>query len=82
MGKILCFLLAVVLLTACRKSEEAVVARVGRSVITESEFQRKLGGVDPSYQNYVMTPYGRKQFHHLIVREKLMLKSPRDDLVA
>ncbi|MFH2202959.1 MAG: peptidylprolyl isomerase [Elusimicrobiota bacterium] len=83
MGRALFFALMTVLtLGACRRGDEAVVARVGRAVITESEFQRKLTEVAPTYQNYVMTPYGRKQFLDVLVREKLMLQASRADGIA
>ncbi len=58
------------------------MARVGKAVITESEFQRKLVEVAPTYQNYVLTPYGRKQFLEVLVREKLILQASRADGIA
>lgn len=83
MGRKFLYLLVVVpLITACARNEEAVVARVGKAVITESEFQRKLVEVSPTYQNYVLTPYGRKQFLEVLVREKLILQASRADGIA
>ena len=36
---------------ACRGEKDPVVARVGKLVITQSEFQRKLGEVSAGYQD-------------------------------
>jgi parvulin-like peptidyl-prolyl isomerase len=70
--------------SACRKprEEEEVVARVGRAVISQSEFQRKLQEVAPGYQSYVATPHGRRQFLDVLIREKLMLEAAKADGVA
>ncbi len=67
---------------ACVKTEESVVARVGNAVITESEFRRKLAEVSPDYQNYVLTPHGRRQFLDVLIREKLILQAARADGVG
>jgi len=61
---------------ACRR--EPVVARVGPLAITETEFQRKLAEVAQSYQNYVATPNGRRQFLDVLIREKLVLAAAKD----
>jgi len=41
--------------------------------ITQSEFRRKLSEVSQSYQNYVITPNGRRQFLDILIREKMIL---------
>ncbi|MEE8424894.1 MAG: peptidylprolyl isomerase [Elusimicrobiota bacterium] len=69
-------------LSACAKTEESVVAHVGNAVITESEFRRKLAEVAPDYQNYVMTPHGRRQFLDVLIREKMILQAARGDGVG
>ncbi|TPW19778.1 MAG: hypothetical protein FD126_2346 [Elusimicrobia bacterium] len=71
-------------LSACRKAqdEEEVVARVGRAVITQAEFQHKLAEVAPGFQTYVATPHGRRQFLDVLIREKLMLEAAKADGVA
>lgn len=71
-------------LSACRKGqdEEEVVARVGRAVISQAEFQRKLSEVAPGFQTYVATPHGRRQFLDVLIREKLMLEAAKADGVA
>jgi parvulin-like peptidyl-prolyl isomerase len=76
--------LAVLLLlcSACRKSDERVIARVGKSLITESEFNRKLAEVAPVYRNYVLTPSGRKQFLDVLIREKTVLEAARASGIA
>ncbi len=58
---------------ACRGEKDAVVARVGKLKITQSEFTRKLGEVSHGYQDYVLSPSGRRQFLDVLIREKLVL---------
>ena len=62
-----------VLLAACRGDRDPVLARVGKLTITQSEFQRKLADVSPSYQDFVLTPSGRRQVLDVLVKEKLVL---------
>ncbi len=50
-----------------------MLARVGKLAITQSEFQRKLADVPANFQDYVLTPSGRRQFLDVLVREKLVL---------
>lgn len=64
---------AVLLAAACRGEKDPVLARVGKLTITQSEFQRKLGEVSQGYQDYVLTPSGRRQFLDVLIREKLVL---------
>lgn len=75
-------LLLLVSFAACRRGSEGVVARVGKAAITESEFRRKLGEVAPDYQNYVLTPHGRRQFLDVLIREKLILEAAKADGTA
>lgn len=63
----------VLLLASACKPGEPIVARVGGLSITQSEFQRKLQEVAPSYQEYVTTTNGRRQFLDILIREKMML---------
>ena len=68
------FILILTLLSAaCRSEKDPVVARVGKLKITHSEFQRKLGEVSSGYQDYVLSPSGRRQFLDVLIREKLVL---------
>ena len=66
---------------ACKRGQEddEVVARVGRAAITQAEFHRKLAEVAPGFQSYVATPYGRRQFLDVLIREKLILESAKSD---
>jgi len=68
-------------LTACRGEKDPVVARVGKLKITQSEFQRKLGEVSQGYQDYVMSPSGRRQFLDVLIREKLVLAAAQQSEV-
>lgn len=61
------------LMAACGRSREDVVAKVGPLTITQAEFRRKLADVSQGYQNYVLTPSGRRQFLDVLIREKLVL---------
>src|SRR5579883_2501371 len=63
--------LILALLAACRK--QPIVAKVGPLRITQAEFQRAVAEVAPSYQNYVLTPNGRRQFLDILIREKMIL---------
>ncbi|MBI4377141.1 MAG: peptidylprolyl isomerase [Elusimicrobia bacterium] len=67
--------------SACRKGE-TVMARVGSLEITQNEFRRKLSEVAQSYQNYVITPNGRRQFLDILIREKMILAAASDSEVA
>ena len=58
---------------ACSSRRDPVLARVGRLTITQSEFQRKLADVSADYQDYVLTPSGRRQFLDVLIREDLVL---------
>ena len=60
----------------CRP-QEPLVAKVGPLVITQAEFRRKLSDVDQHYQNYVITPNGRRQFLDVLIREKMILAAAR-----
>ena len=63
-------------LAGCRR-KEPVVAKVGPLTITEGEFSRKLGEVSQSYQSYVITPNGRRQFLDILIREKMILAAAK-----
>lgn len=70
--RILPWAAAALCLAACRQ-KDPVLARVGKLRVTQSEFQRKLGDVSQGYQDYVLTPSGRRQFLDVLIREKLVL---------
>lgn len=59
--------------SGCRYHSDPVIAKVGRLTITQSEFRRKLAEVSQGYQNYVLTPNGRRQFLDVLIREKMVL---------
>jgi peptidyl-prolyl cis-trans isomerase C len=72
---------AIGLLTAagCQNSRDAgpVIAKVGRSEITEADLKTRLQETPPAYQQYVATPEGRKQFLNLLIREKVLLEEAK-----
>lgn len=49
------------------------MAKVGGLVISQADFRRKLADVAEGYQNYLVTPSGRRQFLDVLIREKLIL---------
>jgi parvulin-like peptidyl-prolyl isomerase len=59
-----------------------VIAKVGPFEITQTDFQKALTEVDPGYQNYVMTPNGRRQFLDILIRDKLELAAARASQVV
>lgn len=69
----LLILVVAALTLGCRPSSETVVAKVGPMKITQTEFRRKLNDVAQNYQNYVITPNGRRQFLDVLIREKMVL---------
>lgn len=71
----------VLLAAACGGEKDPVVAKVGKLKITQSEFQRKLGDVSAGYQDYVLSPHGRRQFLDVLVREKLVLAAAQQSEV-
>ena len=68
------------LCAACRE-KDPVIARVGKLKITQSEFQRKLTEVSQGYQDYVLSPSGRRQFLDVLIREKLVLSAAQQSEV-
>ncbi len=81
LGKTLWFGLVVFSLAACGK-KEAVIANVGPLSITQADFQKALSEVDLGYQNYVMTPNGRRQFLDILIRDKLELAAAQASKVS
>lgn len=66
-------LLVALFLAGCGYSSDPIVAKIGSMRITQSEFRRKLAEVSQGYQDYVLTPNGRRQFLDVLIREKLIL---------
>ncbi|MBI3550369.1 MAG: peptidylprolyl isomerase [Elusimicrobia bacterium] len=64
--------------SGCKPRREPVLAKVGKLAITEPEFQRRLAEVTPEYQNYVLTPNGRRQFLDILIRQKMILSAATD----
>ncbi len=60
---------------ACGREKDPAVAKVGSLSISQSEFRRKLADVAEGYQNYLVTPSGRRQFLDVLVREKLIISA-------
>jgi peptidyl-prolyl cis-trans isomerase C len=73
MRRFLALLPLLALAAACRSERDPVVARVGKLKISQSEYRKKLAEVSSGYQDYVLTPSGRRQFLDVLVREKLVL---------
>lgn len=69
------FVLALSVMGGCKDSSDPVIVKVGSQTIRQTEFRRKLSEVAPSYQSYVLTPNGRRQFLDILIREKLILSA-------
>lgn len=59
----------------CKKSEKKVVARVGNVKITTEDLLKELSNLPGTYQNYLSTLEGKKQFLDIILREKILLRA-------
>lgn len=81
MKRVHLILILAALSAACRGEKDPTLARVGKLKITQSEFQRKLGEVSQGYQDYVLSPSGRRQFLDVLIREKLVLAAAQQSEV-
>ncbi len=81
MKRIALLLVAATLAAGCRGDKDPVLARIGKLKITQSEYQRKLAEVSQGYQDYVLTPSGRRQFLDVLIREKLVLAAAQSSEV-
>ena len=73
----LCLALSVGLLAACQRSNDPVVATVGKSVITQSDIEARLQQTPTAYQQYATTQEGQHQFLEILIREKVLLEEAR-----
>src|SRR5258708_39051742 len=67
-------------LAGCQTSSQdkgLVVAKVGSTVITLSDFKSRLQDAPAAYQQYAATAEGRRQFLNLLLREKVLLENAR-----
>ena len=74
-------LLLAVFCAACRGEKDPVIAPIGKLKLTQSEFQHKLSEVSAGYQDYVLSPSGRRQFLDVLIREKLVLAAAQQSEV-
>jgi len=78
--------LAVFVLGACqgkgKKDNSTVIAKVGGENVTQKMITDKLASTSPSYQEYVNTPLGKKQFIDAVVRENIILEAAKQSGVA
>ncbi|MDR1695992.1 MAG: peptidylprolyl isomerase [Endomicrobium sp.] len=77
MKKILLFAAFAVLGLGACKDGGNLVAKVGGTKITEAALEEKLAATPPSYQSYVNTPAGRKQFVDSVIREAIVVESAK-----
>ena len=73
---IFCMFAFFVCLSSCKKDED-VIAKVGTEKITSESFSERLLSTPPSYQAYLNTEQGKKQFVDLMVREMLIMESAK-----
>ena len=70
------FLMLAVVLAGCGKGG-GIVAKIGSDKIDEKMLQERLQEAPPSYQGYLNTNAGKKQFLDLLVRERIVLEAAR-----
>jgi parvulin-like peptidyl-prolyl isomerase len=69
-------ILVLVALSACGKNGQ-VVAKIGSDKITVKTLQERIQETPPTYQGYLSTNAGKKQFLDLMVRERVVLESAK-----
>ncbi|MDR0822407.1 MAG: peptidylprolyl isomerase [Endomicrobium sp.] len=67
---------SLLVLVSC-KNKEPVIAKVGKTTITESMVEARLATTPPAYQNYANTPLGRRQFIDTLLRETVMIEAAK-----
>lgn len=67
------FVFSILLASCVKHSQSPVVATVGSHKITLEDMQNRMRQTPESYQQYVVSPEGRRQFLNLIIREKVLL---------
>ncbi|HBA60492.1 MAG TPA: hypothetical protein DCZ92_06690 [Elusimicrobia bacterium] len=70
------------LVSACSRKGEKVIARIGSEKITEQYLQEKFGEISPGAQDYLASKPGRRQFLDVLIHERLMLLAARKSGVA
>jgi Parvulin-like peptidyl-prolyl isomerase len=69
-------LVAVLVLAGCGGKDD-VVAKIGSEKLKTSTVEERLQETPPSYQSYLNTEAGRKQFLDLLVRERVVVASAK-----
>ncbi|HOX23189.1 MAG TPA: peptidylprolyl isomerase [Elusimicrobiales bacterium] len=64
------------------KPPEGAIAKVGKTYITQGEFENKLSDINPEFRGYAMSRNGKKQFLEILIREKLALLAAQDSKTA
>lgn len=70
------------ILQACKKSQDKTLAKVGRIKISQEDFSKELANSPQIYINYLSTLEGKKQFLDILLKEKVLLNSARNSGVA
>jgi len=70
------FAFSFVFLSSC-KDKEPIVAKIGKTKITQSMLESRLASAPPAYQSYASTSLGRRQFVDTIVRETVMIEAAK-----
>ena len=68
--------MAVLCFSGCGGKDKPV-ARIGQDKITLGMVEERIQEAPPSYQNYLTTSAGRKQFLDLMVRERVVMEAAR-----
>lgn len=78
----LVFGLGTIYLAGCKKSQNKVIARADNVKIMQQDFEKELVGLPPTYQNYLATLEGKKQFLDILLREKILVSVAEKSGVA
>lgn len=86
MKKFLSLALILLALSACdEKPQEKpplpkdTLAAVGGSPITQTDFEERVKELDPEFQKFVKTVYGRENFLNFLINEQVLIKAAQEN---
>lgn len=65
------------MLAGCDRGKGPVVAKVDGSTITLDDLEARLAETPEAYQQYAVSPQGRREFLNVLIREKVVLMEAR-----
>jgi len=64
-------------LASCKSNSGHIIAKIGKEIITEATFDKRLASMPREYRNYARIPSGRKQLIDAIVREAIVVEAAK-----